>query len=183
MEKPFGRWHINGNDIVRTWQLYPKRGTFDDLLKRPQMKGYLTEDIRENHGESVDLYKPRFEARDVDMTFYLITEFQEDLWIKLERISIEFGQMGLMEFRLVTHNRNFYLYYKGMDSNTRKTGSYDGHCVCEVKLSFREPNPRNVLYEDSLLTEGNQPIITEQNPAGNTLIATLSLGDDYELKE
>lgn len=183
MEKPLGRWYINGNDIVKIWQLYPKRGTFDALLKRPQLKEYLTEDIREEHGESVDFYKPRFEARDVDLTFYLITEYREELWEKLERISIEFGQMGLIEFRLESHNRNFQLYYKGMDSNTRKTLSYDGHCVCEVRLSFREPNPRNVFFEDSLIAEDMQPIITEQKPDENTLIATLSRGDDYELTE
>lgn len=168
------RWYINGEDIVERYGLYPKRGTFDNLLKGADMKEYLTESIRERHGEEVSIYAPRLEARDVDLTFYLITDGLTEFWEKLERVKLDLGRLGLFELRLATHNRNFQLYYKGMDSATRKTADYMGHCVNEVRLSFREPNPQNVAREAALCTEGGEDIETEQT-VGGILLASVNV--------
>lgn len=180
MRKPLGRWYINGDDIVEYYGLYPKRGTFDNLLKGAEMKDYLTEDIREEHGENVSIYKPRLNARDVDLTFYLITDDLSEFWAKLERVKISLGNLGLFELRLASHNRNFQLYYKGMDSNSHKTLDYNGHSVNEIRLSFREPNPRNVVLEDILCTEDGRELTTEQTP-NDTFLATLNVYDNISI--
>lgn len=154
-------WKINNTDITATFGAYLKRGSYDSLMLYPTMKEYVTEDIREEHGERVSVQMKKVKARDVTLAFYIVAQ-KEDFNRKYEAFLFFLMQAGTFSFELTKQNRTFRLRYNGGVTRRELRMRGDGTYYCEVSVSFRQDNPFDVTEGNFLLHEdGLQDIITE----------------------
>lgn len=154
---------INDLDIYSEWGLLLKKGAYSQLFSIPPAKEHLTENVREEQGERVDLSLPRYDGRDVRIPFYMEYFNEENFWWKWDSFISYLTENGLIAFTLEQYNRTYSLYYKSCSDLTYKQPilTANGQRFIEFEITFREPNPYNVTEESYLITEDSQSLYTE----------------------
>ena len=69
-------------DTIDIWTAHGAillRGSYNDLLKPARRKASLSNNWPEQNGLEIDLAEPKYEAKDVDLTF-MITASDESIW-------------------------------------------------------------------------------------------------------
>lgn len=149
------RWTINDVDITDEFGLLVKKGSYSNLLKYSDAKEYLTENVRDEDGERAFLAYPHIEARDVELTFFVMAQGDEDFFVKRDNFLRFMLREGRLQFRMERHNRSHLLYYKSCKSYKSLSGSLSPtkEVWYEFSITFREPNPNTILKRDVLELE------------------------------
>ena len=153
-------WKMNDVDITSEFGVVLKRGAYNNLFCLKTTKGYLTEGTREADGETVVMYNPRVEARDVTIPIYIGASDLDDFWYKYNRFTA-FLKSGRINLSLEVHNRSYGLYFKSCSAYTNKTKFLDRQIYVECNLVMREPNPSAVLERTLLAQENGDALLTE----------------------
>lgn len=153
-------WTID-NTKLSDFGVYVEKGSYSEMMSMPGMKTYLTEDVREIHGERVDVRMQRKQARSISIRCCMIAESTADFFLKHDSFVRFMTERSLFEFKLVKHNRIYMYYYEGCSDFSALKPFTGGKMVSEFTLNLREPNPDDIFSEVNLASETNDLIITE----------------------
>lgn len=153
-------WTID-NTKLSDFGVYVEKGSYSEMMSMPSMKTYLTEDVREIHGERVDVRMQRKQARSISIRCCMIAESTADFFLKHDSFVRFMTERSLFEFKLVKHNRIYMYFYEGCSDFSTLKPFTGGRMVSEFTLNLREPNPDDVFREVGLISESGNAIITE----------------------
>lgn len=110
----------------------------ENLYAPLEMKEYISNESRLEHGKRVFSTPARYKSRSLSLEFNITASTTADL---KSRYNAFLNALYTGEITLVASefgNEVFHLIYTG------KSPSYDnGKCACKVKVGFDEPNPGN----------------------------------------
>lgn len=140
------RYSINGHYFKDFGVFVSDSNGIADTLKRKKVNSY---DWAEYHGISVDLSKPKFEAREIELKCFIVGDNWETLFANFNKmVRDEFAKEGTQ--RLLIEPFGFkalpYEVFLQDEVKVDKTFS-NGQMVATFSIKMIEPNPiKKVLY-------------------------------------
>ncbi len=137
-------WSINGQYFA-DFGVFVAGSSGFGMLKRKTVQKY---DWAEYHGESVDLRKPKYEAREITLNCFIIDESWEDLYANFKRFEDEFMKSGTQRFLIQPFGKRpmpYEIYLaEGIELEKRFK---DEKMAAVFNLKMIEPNPiKKILY-------------------------------------
>lgn len=142
-------YSINGH-YFKDYGVYvsDSQGIMDALVRKPT-KSY---NWHEYHGESVDLNKPKFEAREISLSCFIDGENYEQMFLSFQNFIIEeFQKSGTQRLMIEPFGYKPLVYEVYMKEGVKLDKTFkDGRMVGIFDIKLIEPNPiKKVLYTTS----------------------------------
>lgn len=133
-----GELFINGKDAWDTWGVNMGEGFLDALDAPLQMKDYIENESRLEHGKRVIINSPKVASRDITLSFTIIGTNETDYRAKKKAFEMEL-QKGTFTLNVPKLGTDvFNLVYTG------KSVSYGislNRCFGHFTMKVTEPNP------------------------------------------
>ncbi len=156
------RYSVNGK-YFKDWNVFisDSDGLFDGL-KRKKVNSY---NWAEYHGKSVDLTKPKFEAREITLKGFVIGDNWEQMKSNFDVILREFQKSGTQRLLIEPFGMKALPYEVYLEDELKLEKKFkEGKMVGVFLIKLIEPNPiKKVLYfpGDKLNLSFNSPTETE----------------------
>lgn len=122
---------MDSNDLWTTYGVFALRGSYDDLIRLPDLKEPSSYSWAAEDGEDVDLTNRVAENRDVTLKFLMKADTMAALNTKRSALFAALKADGWRYVNFVTLNLNLYLYYKSC-----KAAKYIRGAVPKLELSL-----------------------------------------------
>jgi len=119
-----GAYILNGADLREAYGLIVEGGS-GSFLALPARKEPLSHDFRDRDGLDVDLWQPRFRAREFTLSCALCAPGRDAFWARYNALFTELAGSGAHELEIADLARKFRVYYKEQ-RNVRKLTPLDG---------------------------------------------------------
>ena len=140
---PYGQLTINGKDAYLTWGISLSSTALSTLMTPPPMKSYVENSNRLKHGKSMEANYPRYDVREITITFNLVAKNASMFYSRYEKFCKEVLSTGkvniLTSFQPQTEYKCLYV------SCTQFSEYVQEMAVFALKLV--EPNPDNRVPE------------------------------------
>lgn len=133
-------YSINGIPFSSYNVFVSESGGLMDALKRKPVKTY---DWHEYHGQSIDLSNPKFEAREITLSCFVVGENFEDMFFNFKSLIIsEFQKPKTQRLMVEPFGYNPLIYQVYMVDGVELQKTFrDGQMVGIFQLKLIEPNP------------------------------------------
>lgn len=121
-------------DIYTTYGVFAIRGSFNDLVRLPDMKEPSKYSWDTEHGDDVYLDDRKIQARDVSITFLLSGATKEEMWDNRQTFFEALSADGWHTLDINTLGRRFTVYYVGCEGAKFINA---GKKRIELKIKFR----------------------------------------------
>jgi len=119
-----GAYTLNGNDLWTVYGLLVEGGS-GSFLAFPARKDSLQHDFRDRDGLDIDLWQPRFRAREFALSCALHAPDRDAFWARHNGLFAELAASGTHELGIAELGRAFRVYYKEQ-RNMKKLTPLDG---------------------------------------------------------
>lgn len=147
MNGPSGYWFIDGMDVWNTFAIAIRKGT-SGFLQYSERKDSITHDWPDQNGLDIDTSKVFFKERLITLQCWLMTETEDDFWVKRKAFSTLIAKPGQRRISIAAHkNRSYMCIYKSCSEYQQVTGKAlkgipANFIVHEFNLTFLEPMPQ-----------------------------------------
>lgn len=133
-----GDLFINGKDAFSTWGVRMGDGFLDSIDGFNQMKDYIENESRLEHGKRVITDNAKVDSREITLQFTIEGSSESDYRMKKKAFQTEL-EKGTVNIKIPALGSEIYkLIYLGKSLSYGL--SYD-HCFGKVSSKFSEPNP------------------------------------------
>lgn len=154
-------YYLDGVDLWTNFGLTIAKGSLDDFLKLPKRKGSIEHNWPDEDGLDVDLSRNFYEARDINIKFYIISDTEAAFWTQYNGFMTLLKKPGLRRFNVVVFGLNYNLFYQDCTVWDKLTPfRQTGKLFSSFTVRFTEANPNTTDVETFLVTEDNLFIIT-----------------------
>lgn len=132
-----GEMFFNGDDAFTTYGVIMGNGCFAALVCPAPAKGYITNDVRADHGREYLTDASRLDERNVVLNIYIKASNYADLYAKLALLANNVFANG--EITITTKYQSnvvYHMVYKGCQQLTQLNGR-----LARFQLQLVEPNP------------------------------------------
>jgi len=119
-----GAYILNGGDLWDVYGLLMEGGS-GDFLALPARKDSLWHDFRDRDGIDIDLWQPRFRAREFVLNCALHAPDRDAFWARYNGLFAELAASGTHALEIADLGRAFRVYYKEQ-RNAKKLAPLDG---------------------------------------------------------
>lgn len=131
---------INGKDALQEWGVRMGTGFMDAIDVPCQMKEYIENDSRLEHGKRVITSNPKLDARTLTLPFTIQGETESDYQAKKKSFYNELYK-GKMDIQIpVVSGDVYHLVYTGGSTSYAQNRQ---RTFCKFSVKFQEPNPSN----------------------------------------
>jgi hypothetical protein len=158
-------FYIDGIDLWANYNLGILKGG-SEFLKYPKIKPHIEYDWPDQHGIDVDLQTTFFQQRDISLQMAIVTESEEDFWIKRNAFIDMLTRTGERRLSITSHGaRSYFIYYKDCSQIQKVkalTGLNDHRIAYTFTLVVCEPRPKGGEGNANLplLADDRTPILT-----------------------
>lgn len=133
-----GDLFINGKDALETWGARMGDGFLDAIDGFNQMKDYIENESRLEHGKRVITDNARVDSREITLQFTIEGDSESDYRTKKKAFQTEL-EKGAVNIKVpVLGNEVYKLVYLGKSISY---GLSPDRCFGKVSSKFEEPNP------------------------------------------
>ena len=133
---------INGKDALKEWGVRMGSGFMDAIDVPCQMKDYIENESRLEHGKRVLTSNPKISSRNVTLPFTIQGKNEDDYKLKKKSFLNELYK-GNVDIQIPTVSVDIYhLVYTGGSTSYGQNTRRD---FCKFSVKFLEPNPSNRL--------------------------------------
>ncbi|WP_185246624.1 hypothetical protein [Chryseobacterium bernardetii] len=139
------KWSINGKDFKFFGiRVADSKGLIDKLKPR-ERQSYTW---AEYHGKQIDLSSPRYEARDMVLSCWIVADNVEVLTKQYNSFMNEFDKSGTQRFMIEPFDKAPYIYDVVLSDKSELDKEFnDGQMFGTFNIVLQEPNPiKKVLY-------------------------------------
>lgn len=131
---------INGKDALQEWGVRMGSGFMDAIDVPCQMKEYIENESRLEHGKRVITSNPRIASRSVTLPFTIQGKNESDYKLKKKSFLDELYK-GNIDIKIPPASDDvFHLVYTG---GSTSYGQNRQRTFCKFSVKFQEPNPSN----------------------------------------
>lgn len=131
---------INGKDAFATWGVRMGEGFLDAIDGFNEMKDYIENESRLEHGKQVITDNAMVDSREVTLQFTIEGSSESDYRTKKKAFQVEL-ERGAVNIKIPTIGNEVYkLVYLGKSISY---GLSTDRCFGKVSSKFEEPNPMN----------------------------------------
>lgn len=131
---------INGRDAYATWGVRMGDGFLDVLGASSQMKAYIENDSRLEHGKRVVAVSPKVDSREVTLSFTIQGESRDGFTAKKDAFYSELYK-GVLDISVPGDSPKVYhLLYTGKSITYAQSRDRK---FAKLSARFEEPNPMN----------------------------------------
>ena len=168
------KWSINGKYFKFFGVRVSNSKGLIDKLKPRERQSYVW---AEYHGKQIDLSAPRYEARDMVLSCWIVADNAEALTKQYNSFMAEFDKSGTQRFLVEPFGKAPYIYDVILTDKSELDKEFcDGEMFGTFNITIQEPNPiKRVLY-----TVNPQLTISYNSPTETDIIID---GVKYQGKE
>lgn len=133
-----GELFINGKDAWDTWGVNMGEGFLDALDAPLQMKDYIENESRLEHGKRVITDNAKVDSREVTLQFTIEGSSESDYRTKKKAFQLELEKGGVNIKIPALGDEIYKLIYLGKSISY---GLSPDRCFAKVSSKFEEPNP------------------------------------------
>lgn len=132
---------INGRDARAEYGVYMGEGFLNALTEPLELKEFISNESRLEHGKRVIVRDPKFQPRELTLDFVLVGESKSDFAAKRDAF-FALLYSGFVEIIVpcLSPTTAYRLIYKGKGSDY---GMNLARTMCRLVLKFDEPNPND----------------------------------------
>lgn len=131
---------INGKDALQEWGVRMGTGFMDAIDVPCQMKEYIENDSRLEHGKRVITSNPKLDARTLTLPFTIQGKTESDYQAKKKSFYNELYK-GKMDIQIpVVSGDVYHLVYMGGSTSYAQNRQ---RTFCKFSVKFQEPDPSN----------------------------------------
>lgn len=137
-----GNLLINGKDALQEWGVRMGTGFLDAIDVPCQMKEYIENDSRLEHGKRVITNNPKIAARILTLPFTIHGDTESDYQTKKKAFYDELYK-GKLDIQIpIVSDEVYHLVYTGGSTSYAQNRQ---RTFCKFSVKFQEPNPSNRL--------------------------------------
>jgi len=106
-----GKYILNGNDLYGVFGVVVEGGS-ESFLALPGRKEPLSHDFRDRDGIDIDLWAPRFRAREFVLKCALEAPGRDAFWARYNGLFAELAGSGAHALEIADLGRTFRVYYR-----------------------------------------------------------------------
>jgi hypothetical protein len=137
-----GELTIDTIDIWTTYGAFLLKGGYNELMRPSKRKASLSNSWPEQDGIEVDLSAPKFEDKDVDLSFILSASSEAEWWTRYNAFFALLKGAGTRSMYVKELNKTILLYYKEAPSYEQLTKIKGTSTVAaRFTIKFCVPSP------------------------------------------
>jgi len=155
-----GSYILNGNDL---WQAYGVlvEGGSGSFMAYPARKESLSHDFRDRDGLDVDLWQPRFKAREFVLKCALHAAGRDGFWARWNGLFTELAGSGKHALEIADLGRTFAVFYREQRNVKKLTPLGGGQGAwARFDLVFGEANWEDNIERTYLVDHGDRYLVT-----------------------
>jgi len=138
---------INDKDIWKEWSALLIEGSYNSLMEPADLKTYVENDFRSEHGKRVSVKNTRYKDRNITLVFDIQGTSMRDYNNKKDSLLAEM-QKGIFELKVIPLKTTYkvYLpsgYFLGLNSDP-------GLSSGKLSVRLNEPNPKDRIKDAGL---------------------------------
>lgn len=140
-ENLLNRYFIDGIDLYAAYGLSVSSGS-DGFMKFPKRKDSIKKDWSDEDGLDIDLSRPKFEQKVVQLKCFILADDEQDFWSKYDSFRTKISEPGLRRLTIAQLSRDFYVYYTETGEFSRFTRIKDvDKIACSFTITLVEQIP------------------------------------------
>lgn len=128
---------INGKDAYTTFGVSMGDGFLNEIMSFPPIKSFIENKSRLEDGKQLIYNAPKYDERDITLTFYIEGDTQEEYIQNYSLFQAELKK-GLIEIKIPAVND---LVYKLTYLNSQSYAMNRSRTFSKFSVKFNEPNP------------------------------------------